>query len=851
MNDVATVNPARALRARYVLHERIGVGGQAEVWRAHDPRRGADIALKILRPGAGRSNAAWDALMHEYQSASRLDHPYILRVYPPEREESAFLLPMELAPGGDLRRLRGAGYLAIVPVLLEVAQALEHAHNRGVIHRDLKPGNVLFDARGKVKLADFGVSGNSLDAGSDALVRGLSPFTASPEQLRGEPPAPADDVYGLGALAYELLSRYPPHYPQFDAQRVQREPVPPLVATEQIPPQLQALVMRMLAKNAKLRPASMREVIEELETALNDTLTFDSDSPDPTLEANSTVLLESLSATQPPAAPATAELPAVSPHPEPLRPEPFNPEAARPRLRAMPAPGTLDGEVWEQVRGARLPRRDLEPMRSGLPRILLVIGILAALAIGTWYWLPRHLGPSGLTVMSAQQQQQLEADRDRLDRRIAVLEAHGAIVWGGANFTDAKARAAESVGARDGGSLTLSRQRLDQATLLLDAVERTAPPADARAAPPARAPVTAAAAPATRTTTSGDAAYAAAAGEGFAALGAGRLAEARAAFERARVLRPDGAEAAEGLRRVNAAAVPSRAPAAGAPAAGEPVTAGRPLEPDTASPATQAPAAPAAPPSAAAAAPPPVAAGATAAPATTTNTPALSPAPPASTAPASTAPASTAPASTAPAATVASGTTAAATRPAAADGDRRYASARGHALNLESQERWEDAARAWSALLRQNHSLEFAQDGLARSQARLDLDDALQGMLDRPDRIYNSQQVRDRAAAILQEARAVPDPGPVLAEQITHLSALVPAASGKPMHVVLLSDSVTQVEIPGVGAFGSFARRDIDLRPGRYTAIGSRDGYRDVRRDFVVSADRDNATVRVSCNEPD
>ena len=285
MNDVATVNPARALRARYVLHERIGVGGQAEVWRAHDPRRGADIALKILRPGAGRSNAAWDALMHEYQSASRLDHPYILRVYPPEREESAFLLPMELAPGGDLRRLRGAGYLAIVPVLLEVAQALEHAHNRGVIHRDLKPGNVLFDARGKVKLADFGVSGNSLDAGSDALVRGLSPFTASPEQLRGEPPAPADDVYGLGALAYELLSRYPPHYPQFDAQRVQREPVPPLVATEQIPPQLQALVMRMLAKNAKLRPASMREVIEELETALNDTLTFDSDSPDPTLEA--------------------------------------------------------------------------------------------------------------------------------------------------------------------------------------------------------------------------------------------------------------------------------------------------------------------------------------------------------------------------------------------------------------------------------------------------------------------------------------------------------------------------------------------------------------------------------------
>jgi len=828
MNDVATVNPARALRARYVLHERIGAGGQAEVWRAHDPRRGADIALKILRPGAGRNAAAWDALMHEYQNASRLDHPYILRVYPPEREESAFLLPMELAPGGDLRRLRGAGYLAIVPVLLEVAQALEHAHNRGVIHRDLKPGNVLFDARGKVKLADFGVSGSSLDAGSDAMIRGLSPFTASPEQLRGEPPTPADDIYGLGALAYELLSRYPPHYPQFDAQRVQREPVPPLVPTEQIPPQLAALVMRMLAKNAQLRPASMREVIEELETALNDTLTFDSDTPDPAREAaNPTVLLESLSAASSPAAPAAAQLPAVSPHPEPLTPEPFNPEPARPRLRAMPAPGSLDGEVWEQVRGTRLPHRDLEPMRSGLPRVLLVVGILAALAIGTWYWLPRHLGPSGLSVLSAQQQQQLETDRNRLDQRIAALEARGAIVWGGANFTDAKARAAESVGARDGGSLTLSRQRLDQATLLLDAVERTGPPANARAAAPAAVPAAAATAPVPRTTTSGDGAYAAAAGEGFAALGAGRLAEARAAFERARALRPDGAEAAEGLRRVNAASAPSQPPAASTPAAGEPVTAGRPLEPDVASPATQTPGA-AGPPAAAAPAPPPpaaAAAGATAAAGT-----------------------SAAPAA---AATAASGTTPTATRPAAADGDQRYASARGHALNLESQERWEDAARAWSALLRQNHSLEFAEDGLARAQARLDLDDALQGMLDRPDRIYNSQQVRDRAEAILQAARAVPEPGPVLSEQITHLSALLPAASGKPLHVVLLSDSVTQVEIPGVGAFGSFARRDIDLRPGRYTAIGSRDGYRDVRRDFVVSAERENAAVRVSCNQPD
>ena len=126
---------------------------------------------------------------------------------------TTFLLPMELAAGGDLRRLRGASYLTIIPVLLEVAKALEHAHERGIVHRDLKPGNVLFDAHGRVKLADFGVSGRSADTGS---MRGLSPFTASPEQLRGEAPMPGDDIYGLGALAYELLSGKPPHYPHFD-----------------------------------------------------------------------------------------------------------------------------------------------------------------------------------------------------------------------------------------------------------------------------------------------------------------------------------------------------------------------------------------------------------------------------------------------------------------------------------------------------------------------------------------------------------------------------------------------------------------------------------------------------------
>ena len=334
MNEVATANPAPLIRARYVLQERLGAGGQGEVWRAHDPQRAADIALKILRTPPGRAAAAWDALRHEYESASRLEHPFILKVYEPEREDGTFLLPMELATGGDLRRLRGASYLAIVPVLIEVAQALDHAHERGVIHRDLKPGNVLFDARGCVKLADFGVSGVVPDPGTDSMIRGLSPFTSSPEQLRGEPPAPGDDIYGLGALAYELLSRRPPHYPHFDARRVQQEPVPRLVPAEQIPPQLDALIARMLAKNPKERPGSMREVIDDLDAALNDTLSFDFADEGLSEEAsNLTRQLEELSPSRP--APELPPLPQTAASPAPARTAPGETASAARRLAAL------------------------------------------------------------------------------------------------------------------------------------------------------------------------------------------------------------------------------------------------------------------------------------------------------------------------------------------------------------------------------------------------------------------------------------------------------------------------------------------------------------------------------------
>src|SRR6185437_3391106 len=130
MTEVLAPPTGRRLDARYTLLERLGSGGQGEVRRAHDEVRGVDIALKILSPSIAHNESAWTALQREFEITSRLNHPAILKVFPPERSGEVVALPMELASGRDLRRLRGAGYLEIVPVLLEVAAALEYAHER-------------------------------------------------------------------------------------------------------------------------------------------------------------------------------------------------------------------------------------------------------------------------------------------------------------------------------------------------------------------------------------------------------------------------------------------------------------------------------------------------------------------------------------------------------------------------------------------------------------------------------------------------------------------------------------------------------------------------------------------------
>lgn len=877
--DAARTNSGdRRLLGRYTLLEKLGAGGYGEVWRAQDATLGIEIALKILSPALACSETAWTDLEHEHEVAGLLDHPAILKVYTPLRDANTAVLPMELAPGGDLRRLRGGSYLQIIPVLLEIAGALEYAHAQGVIHRDLKPGNVLFDAENRALLADFGVAGTN--AGHDRPRSGLSPFSASPEQLRGEDPAISDDIYGLGALAYELLAGQPPYYPHFDVQRVLEEPVNELRPVQPTPPQLVAIVMRMLDKDPQRRPQSMSAVIDEIDATLNDTLHFEFDAtpelppapreksaraplptstasrldrkrtkappkivvpadqrppvqPPPTrvapvvggspplpLPGRVAPTVERRAVTSPPlptAAPAVNRTRRETPLPTQVVP----PLGPAPKLQVEPLPWTFPN----MIPASRLMK--LEPMKARRwPWVVLVAFVVVV--VGGFYALPHDppdvmamitnsapaafvqpqpATPPEATGEDTQAAARLTRARAEFDQQITALEARGADAWGGRDFTSAKLMSAEAIGAYGAGNPVFAEKRLAAAQEVLTAVEKRAPH---------------------------EVALQLASGE--RALAAGRTQVAKQAFESALRIDPTSRKARDALQR---ARDPDGAPPvlADAPEKGQQADPVRAVE-DT---------------SRTVAAAPNVAEGAAgptrehAAAAEDGYTKAVG----------------------AGAAALGAGRLAEA-RAAfekalsynpnghdAADGiahvqtalrARGFEGTRQRASALEAQERWDEALNEYEAALSVDPTIGFAQQGKVRTAARALLAQRLQALIDRPERLAAPEERRG-ALALIEGATEQYPSGPVLRSQIARLQILLPEFD-KPVHLALVSDDATQIAIPSIGFRGTFSRRVIELKPGKYTVVGTRDGYRDVRRDITVSPGDDVQTISVSCGEP-
>jgi serine/threonine protein kinase len=287
---------------RFTLIKPLGRGGMGEVWLAQDERLGEPVALKFLPPEIRGDARALDDLRRETARSHKLTHPNIVRIHDlNEVEGEPAFIAMEYIDGPTLSGLqlqqadRVLSWEFLKPLVQQLCAALDYAHGENVIHRDLKPANIMVDAKGRLKLADFGIAATISDSVSRVSQHNSTSGTLlymSPQQLAGKRPQAADDIYALGATLYELLTSQPPFYTGDITHQVLHEAAEPpderlaaLGIANAVPPDVAAMVMACLAKDPAQRPQSARAVAEWIgfETSWRSSL----DSPDETVVAES------------------------------------------------------------------------------------------------------------------------------------------------------------------------------------------------------------------------------------------------------------------------------------------------------------------------------------------------------------------------------------------------------------------------------------------------------------------------------------------------------------------------------------------------------------------------------------
>ena len=268
--------PQTLLDNRYARGELLGSGGMAEVYLAHDEVLDRDVALKVLSQRYTENEEFVERFRREARNAAFLNHPHIVSVYDQGCSgEKTYYIAMEYITGGTLKdRILGEGPLApdaAIELGLQVAQALGHAHEHGVIHRDIKSRNILLTEAGYAKVADFGIARAATATTTTSrsrLVLG-TPGYISPEQAMGKPVDPRSDLYSLGVVLYEMLTGSLPYggeSPLSMALKHVDEPLrSPREVNPNVPASLNALTAKLLAKDPENRYASAGDLAEDLE----------------------------------------------------------------------------------------------------------------------------------------------------------------------------------------------------------------------------------------------------------------------------------------------------------------------------------------------------------------------------------------------------------------------------------------------------------------------------------------------------------------------------------------------------------------------------------------------------------
>ena len=779
--------------ARFRLIRQLGRGGMGEVWLARDEELNEDVALKVLDPELAKSPEFVELLRSECSKARRLVHPNIVRVYDFHSHSGRFFISMQFIDGASIAALHGERLDRILAAVLPIADALEFAHQEGIIHRDIKVTNVLTDQAGNLFLGDFGIASAMIADGPMAMLRtGGSLPSMSPQQFAGETPSVTDDVYSFGALIYELIAGQALFDPAETGNRIPSEQPKGLTsfrAPGEIPDQLAKLIAAMTDKDAVRRPAGMGAVRAILEEVWRDV-----EEPE---EADS---------------PEGSEEAAIAP-------------VARRRGKRIAASdaSTAAAQVAEIAAGRRKPAA---PGRL----VYIALGSLALLALGVIVILPRVVDKRQQETADApaprsqpepvvdeplvENTAALEAARELADDALGTLltleedlKSVGVDLWGGVDWAEARLL------ADSGDEHHKARNYADAAAAYRRSIERLEP-LEARAPEVANQALL----------------------DGFAAIEAGDKATAMDRFQLVLAIQADHAEAKAGMDRAisldrvlelmaSASALEIAEDWNGAQDGYQAVL---DLDPQW-SPARD---------------------GLQRIGTTLVAIGYES--------------------------TMSAGYSALAARNFSEarrqfegalrirPGDRDANSAleqiadeqrlariiglRTEAEKLDQAERWPAAAKKYEQILQIDSSLAPARQALRRAQKREELNDRMNYEINSAEK-FNEQPIWQRANEVLTFAQSIEQPGPILAGQISQLAELLEIAA-TPVPVQFESDNLTNVVIYKVGNLGTFVQRTLSLRPGTYVAVGSRDGYRDVRRDFRVAPGGQTPPVVLRCEDP-